>query len=403
VPLVLTPSAARNIAEGVLSAAHVAQDSVRFSLPYSALGVRAGDVVRLKGQTWRVDKVELADTIGVEAVRIEGSATSAPGARIDRRLPAPVAAEGAVFPVFLDLPLLTGEEVPHAPHIAVAAEPWPGRVAIWSAPGSDGFALNTQLWAPAIIGQMESPLGMGRSGLIDNAARFRVRLGAGSLASCSLEALLNGENLAAVGDGSIGNWEVIQFLNAVPVAPDVWEISGCLRAQCGTDAALPPVWPAGCLFVLLGPAVRQISLRESEVGLPRTYRVGPLARGYADPDAVQRVDAFWAIGRRPYRVAHLRRTESGTTHRFGWIRRTRLDGDGWRIVEVPLGEAIEAYRLIVSVAGVAVRQVDLGVPEFDYTAEMREADGVTGAYRLEVAQLSESFGPGPFRQIEIPG
>lgn len=403
VPLVLTPSAARDIAEGVLSAAHVAQDSVRFSLPYSALGVRVGDVVRLKGQTWRVDKMEVADTIGVEAVRIEGAATSAPGARIDRRLPAPVVAEGAVFPVFLDLPLLTGEEVPHAPHIAVASEPWPGRVAIWSAPGSDGFALNTQLWAPAIIGQTESPVGMGRSGLIDHAARFRVRLGAGRLASCSMEALLNGENLAAVGDGSIGNWEVIQFLNAVPVSPDVWEISGCLRAQCGTDAALPTVWPAGCLFVLLGPAVRQIGLRESEVGLPRTYRIGPLARGYADPDAVQRVDAFWAIGRRPYRVAHLRRTEAGTTHRFGWIRRTRVDGDGWRIVEVPLGEGVEAYRLVVSVAGVAVRQVDLGAAEFDYTAEMRASDGATGAYSLEVAQLSESFGPGPFRRIDVPG
>jgi hypothetical protein len=402
-PLVLTPSAARDIAEGLLTAAHVAQDSAHFHLPYSALGLRAGDVVRLKGQTWRIDRMELGETIEVEAVRVEGAATLVSGARLDRRLPTPIAAEGAVFPVFLDLPLLTGEEVPHAPHVAVAAEPWPGRVAIWSAPGTDGFALNTQLWAPAVIGQIANPLGMGRPGLIDHAARFRVRLGAGTLASCSMEALLNGENLAAVGDGSTGNWEIIQFLNAVPVAPDVWEISGCLRAQCGTDAALPPVWPAGCLFVLLGPAVRQISLRESEVGLPRTYRIGALARGYADPDAVQRVDAFWAIGRRPYRVAHLRRTAMGATHRFGWIRRTRLDGDGWRIVDVPLGETVEAYRLIVSVAGVAVRLVDLGVAEFDYTSEMRTADGATGAYSIEVAQISESFGPGPFRRIDVSG
>jgi hypothetical protein len=402
-PLVLTPSAARDIAEGALTAAHVAQDSVRFALPYSGLDMRVGAVVRLKGQTWRIDRVECADAIGIEAVRVEAAAASFQGARLSRRLPTPVVAESAVFPVFLDLPLLTGEEVPHAPHVAVAAEPWPGRVAVWSAPGTDGFALNTLLSVPAVIGRMESSLGMGRSGLIDHAARFMVRLGAGSLASCSMEALLNGENLAAIGDGAVGNWEVIQFLNAVPVAPDVWEISGCLRAQCGTDAALPPVWPAGCLFVLLNPAVRQISLRESEVGLPRTFRIGRLARGYADTRAVQRIDAFWAIGRRPYRVAHLRRSDVGSTHRFGWIRRTRLDGDGWRNVEVPLGEGVEAYRLIVSVAGLAVRQVDLAMAEFEYTAQMRAADGVTGAYSLEVAQLSESFGPGPFRRIDLPG
>ncbi len=400
-PLVLTPSAARDLAEGVLSAAQIAQDSLRFQLPYSALGLRAGDVFRVKDQTWRIDRLELADAISVEAVRVESRTTAGPGVRLARRLPAPAAPEAAVFPVFLDLPLLTGDEVPHAPHVAVAAEPWPGRLAVWTSPGSDGFSLNTQLWAPAIIGQTTTPFGMGRPGLIDHAARFRVRLGAGTLASCTMDALLNGENLAAVGDGSIGNWEVIQFLNAVPVAPDIWEISGCLRAQCGTDAALPPIWPAGCLFVLLGPEVRQIGLRESEVGLPRSYRVGSLARGYADPQIVTRIDAFWAIGRRPYRVAHLRRIDDGTTHRFGWIRRTRVDGDGWRIVDVPLGEGIEAYRLRVLRSDVAVRQVDLGVPAFDYTEAMRSADGVTGAYSLEVAQLSETFGPGPFRRIDV--
>jgi hypothetical protein len=39
----------------------------------------------------------------------------------------------------------------------------------------------------------------------------------------------------------------------------------------------------------------------------------------------------------------------------------------------------------------------------DNTPAMRLADLQPGAYRIEVAQLSATFGPGPFRAIEIAG
>ena len=41
----------------------------------------------------------------------------------------------------MDLPLLRGDEVPHAPHLAVSATPWPGTVAVHGAPADDGYAL----------------------------------------------------------------------------------------------------------------------------------------------------------------------------------------------------------------------------------------------------------------------
>jgi hypothetical protein len=53
--------------------------------------------------------------------------------------------------------------------------------------------------------------------------------------------------------------------------------------------------------------------------------------------------------------------------------------------------------------GAAVRQVDIAAPGFAYTAAMRAADGTGGGYMLEVAQLSESFGPGPFRRLDVAG
>ncbi|WP_235019480.1 hypothetical protein, partial [Tabrizicola flagellatus] len=40
-------------------------------------------------------------------------------------------------------------------------------------------------------------------------------------------------------------------------------------------------------------------------------------------------------------------------------------------------------------------------PEFTYTSTMRALDGVTGAFDVSVAQVSQRFGAGPFRKIGI--
>lgn len=399
-PLVLTTTEARSIAEAALTTVRTARDSVRFALPLSCLGLGAGDVVALAGQRYRIDRTDLGGSLGVEAVRVD--APNPPRAIPLSRRPVSAAAraEAVLFPLFIDLPLLTGEEVAHAPHVAVAAEPWPGRVAVWASASSEGFALNTVLPAPAVIGQTETALPAFRPGVIDRAARLRVRLGAGELASASVESVLNGANLAAVGDGSAGNWELVQFTDATPISRDLWELSGFLRGQCGTDMAIPPVWPVGSLFVLVTPAMRQIALRDSEVGLARTYRIASALRGYTDGSAIQRTETFTGIGRRPYAVAHLRHGPGPLGPRFTWVRRTRIDGDGWRSVEVPLGEVNEAYAVQIWQGGLRKRETVVAAPFFDYPAAMVLADGVQGVYRLGVAQISESFGPGPFRWID---
>ena len=74
-----------------------------------------------------------------------------------------------VFPLFLDLPLLKGDEVPHAPHVAVTARPWPGSAAVYSSGSDDGYALNLLVPDPATLGVLEAPLLAGPVGLIDRA------------------------------------------------------------------------------------------------------------------------------------------------------------------------------------------------------------------------------------------
>ena len=216
----LTAAEARGLTYRWLAEARVGRDVARLALPPSRLAVGAGDTIRLADALWRVDRVEQGEAAVIEATRVE-TGIYAP-ADIDEELftvrsfVAPV----PTFPVFLDLPLLTGEEVPHAPHVAVTAEPWPGTVGVWSSSTDAGFELNRIVAAPAIIGVTEIAVGRSASGPVGPwRAVARARWG-GALSSADALAVLNGANVMAIGDGSSDNWEVFQFAKADLVAPD---------------------------------------------------------------------------------------------------------------------------------------------------------------------------------------
>ncbi len=401
VELVLTAAEARGTVERWLSEARVARDGLRFALPPSAARLGAGDVVALEGGRWRIDRVERGEAAVVEAVRVEPALYRPSDAVEERVIPRPFAAPVPVLPLFLDLPLLTGAEMPHAPHVAVAAQPWPGSVAVWSSAAEDGFALNTLVAGPSVVGVTETPLLRARPGLWDRGEPLRVRIGAGALASAGMAAVLNGANAMAIGDGSADRWEVFQFADAVLVGPQTWDLSLRLRGQAGSDALMPEVWPAGSRVVLLDGAPQQIELALSARGLVRHYRVGVTARGFDDPDAVAMQVAFDGIGLRPLAPVHLRGAWAGGDLTLRWVRRTRIDGDSWASAEVPWGEEREVYLVRALVGGAVVRQEEVAVPHWTYPAAARAADGVGGAFAVEVAQLSDRFGPGLFRRIDF--
>ena len=398
--IAMTRAEGRATVERWLAESRVARDSARFALPKSKLSIGAGDVIGHQGRRYRVDRVEQTEAQIIDAVRVEAGVylpSESAGDTISLR---PYVAAVPVFPVFLDLPLLTGDELAHAPHIAVGATPWPGSVAVWSAAEDAGYELNKLIAASAVIGVTETPLAFASPGLWDRGAPLRIKLSGGTLSSASQLAVLNGANGMAIGDGSSGNWEVFQFATAQVVAPDTYEVSMRLRGQQGTDGVMPPTWPVGSTVVLLDLALVQIDLALSARGLARYYRIGGTARGYEDPNVTLRVEAFNGIGLRPYPIAHLRTTGPAAGDVVvTWTRRTRIEGDNWQVVEVPLGEDFESY-LVRIVQGSTIRgEYTCTAPTFTYSAALRVQDGVSGPYSITVAQLSSRFGPGPFRGI----
>ena len=404
-PMSLTRAEGRSMAERWLSEAGVARDSMRFALAPSRRGIGAGDVLRVdegKGvpRRWRVDRIERGAVTVVDAVRVE-SGVYRPARGIDEAAPLRAFKPAIpVWPVFLDLPLMRGDESPHAPHLAVTATPWPGQAAVWmSEEASGGYQLNTTIAARSVMGVTETPLDAARAGLWDRGPALRVRVKGGALRSANEGALMAGANLLAIGDGTAEGWELMQFSQARLVSAGLWEISHRLRGQGGTDAFMPAVWPVGSLVVLLDGNAKQVDLAPSVRNQSRHWRIGPAVRGPDDPSYRHIQQAFRGAGLRPLAPCHL--AISG--QEMSWIRRGRIAADGWEGPDIPLGESRERYLARLVRNGSVLGQAVLPEPRWSIPAALWSAAVAGGAFHAEVAQLSDEYGPGPFigRMINV--
>ncbi|QIE41652.1 host specificity protein [Rhodobacteraceae bacterium SC52] len=404
--LVLTAAEARGITERWLAEARAGRDTAKFALPPSRMEIGAGDVVQLAddagGARYRIDRSEQHGLQILEATRVE-PAIYLPGPAVEE-IPRIQTRQAAVPPtgIFMDLPLLQSDAVAHAPYIAVAARPWPGQVAVYSSSSDADYRLNTLVAGPSIVGLTRSEMARANPGIVDRGAPLRVELSDGALSSVPTTEMLNGANAMAIGDGSASEWEIFQFERAELVGPDTYDLSLRLRGQLGTDGDIPDVWPEGSMVVLLGGGLEQIDLGSSERGLSRFYRVGPASQPLSGPNFVPFEQTFQGNGLRPYAPVHLRnRVLTGGDHLLSWVRRTRIDGDIWSLVDVPLGEAAETYVVRIFTNGALRREEIIGQANWNYSAAMRASDGVAEPYNFEVAQVSDRYGAGHFGRMTI--
>lgn len=407
IAVVMTEPVAGAIAERWLSEGRVARDNLEFSLPPSDVALVPGDVFLLRTEErssyFRVDRVDEIGHRIIGAVRVEPSIYQSPVYREIAPRGQVIAEQGAVGVEFLDLPLMTGEEVPYAPHVAVTRSPWSGSIAIFSANNDYGYSLNREISHCAVMGETLDPLRAAESGLW-MPGKLRVRLQSGSLQGRSIEDVLSGANAAALRFGNTGDWEIIQFQEAELLAPREYSLRCLLRGQAGTDGTMPSEWPIGTDFILLDGAVKQIDLASAARGLQRHYRVGPSRRGYDDASYVHEVHAFAGVGLRPYRPVHLsaRRTAEGDIV-IHWIRRTRVDGDTWLGVDVPLGEEAERYHLRVLAEDMVIREFNPSAARLVYARADQLVDLAPAKLAFEVAQVSDRFGSGSYERIDFDG
>ncbi|MEZ5851824.1 MAG: glycoside hydrolase/phage tail family protein [Hyphomicrobiaceae bacterium] len=404
--LTLDSESATRIAETWLFDTWAGRERASFTLPPSRMALEPSDTVALlhDGRALPLRIVSIGDQSSreIEARSLDPS-IYVPGHAIVRAQPAPaVPASGQPLGIFLDLPVLSGNEDPDAGHVAAARIPWPGSVAFYRSPEASGFTLAAQAQRLATTGLTLDPLPPGPEGRIDHATRFRVRLDAGTLTSATALAVLSGANAAAVRSAP-GLWEVLQFEQAVLVADRTYELSRLLRGQAGTEVAMASVVSAGARFVLLDAALTPVPLTSDQIGLMLNWRYGPGALDIAHADFASATHAFSGIGRRPYSPVHIRAQRSGGDLTVTWTRRTRQGGDNWSMTDLPLGEDAELYEVDILDGPDVVRTITTPTTAITYTTVEQTTDfgGPQPAVHIRVHQVSATWGRGSARDAIV--
>ena len=232
--------------------------------------------------------------------------------------------------------------------------------------------------AAAVLGTLETPLPAAAMGLIDAHNRPLVRLlhDAMSLGDGDAEALLSGANLAAI-DG-----EVLQFERAAALGGGLFRIERLRRGLFGTDGM--GAHDAGAPFVLL-ESDRLRLLEGIEVAAGRDLHAAAI--GVGDDAAASASIAVTGRAALPYAPVHLRARfgEDGAL-RIDWIRRSRLGADWSLLVEPPLGEESERYRLLCLASdGTQLLQRETEGPGCELSPELIDAWRASGVASLRLA------------------
>jgi hypothetical protein len=413
-PVAVPPEEAERRCRRALMEAWTGRETAAFRLPPSRLALDPGDVVSLahdgRQTEYRIVSIGDADSRAVEAVRQDRANHDLPPGAPRASTPARPAVFGAPEVAFLDLPQLSEDQPAHAPLIAVAANPWPGEIAVWRSPGEDGFAFVTSLGSEASMGVLAGALPPGPASRLDLGTALLVDLASGTLESVTDLALFAGANALAV-EHAPGVWEVLQAGTAELVGPQRYRLTRLLRGQRGTEAAMATPAAAGARVVLLDEALAALPVAEAELGLPATWRIGPAALPYTDETYVATSFTPEGAGLRPFSVAHVerpwRRAREPGDLTIRWIRRSRaLVADSWTAPEVPLAEEAEAWEVEILDGPTVKRVLATTTTSVIYTAADQIADfgallGPGDALDLRIVQLSARVGRGTPKTVTL--
>jgi hypothetical protein len=381
------------------------RETASFALSPRALAHEPGDLIRLGDdpRPYRIERVTEGAVRRVEARAVEPAISSA--RPVDGRHPPnrpPPGAAGPPMAVVLNLPA-TGDSPEPLQHLAVAADPWPERVAVYRAPAEGAFVLHRLVDAPAVIGRTLSTFGPGPVWRWDRRSALEVELSGGSIASLDDAAALAGGNLLAV-LGPDGAAEIVSARDAELIGERRYRLSTFLRGLGGTEHLATRALATGMTIVLLDGAVLPLATSLAEIGQDWAYRIGPAGRDPSDPTYIELPATTTANALLPLAPvqARARRTAGGIE--LTWIRRTRLDGDGWNLVDVPLGEEIEAYAIDILAGPSVVRTIAAGTSAALYgvAAELADFGTPQSFLALRIHQLSRSVGRGRPAEVILP-
>lgn len=398
---------AERIANDWLQDARLSREQFGFGLPPSALAMEPGDIISLArangNRTIYLNKLEDAGPRMAEGQAGASEISRGVNGASLFGTPALPQVYGPPLVEFMDLPLLQASDPAHQPHIAVFAEPWPGTAAVYQTATGQSFSLVQAIEGAAILGELITPLTAGPLGRWDRGQGFECQLYTGAMQAISDLDLLAGQNLVAVRCDN-GLWELMQFGDAQLIGPNTYRLARLLRAQLGSEDAMAAGASVGARIVRINTFVERLDMDASALGLALRYRTGPASLDVGNAAFDEQVFTASGRGLRPLSPVHLRaKRQPNGDILVNWLRRTRIDGDPWEFVDVPLGEDVEAYRTDVLNGTTLLRQLPSATPQTLYELADQIADFGQPVSQLELAvqQISATYGAGTPAKVTL--
>jgi hypothetical protein len=413
-PMAVPPEEAERRCRRALMEAWTGRESAVFRLPPSRLALDPADVVTLahdgRAVPLRLVSIADAEARGIESVRQDREAHDLPPGSPRPSSLSKAVVFGAPEVVLLDLPQLTEDQPAHRPFAAAHAVPWPGEMAVFRSPSTDGFELLTTFGSRARIGTLVSDFYAGPTSRFDLGNALVIDLLSGTLESVTDLTLFGGANALAI-ESAPGTWEIVQAGVADLIAPGRYRMMRLLRGQRGTETAMANPALAGARVVVLDEALASLPIAEADLGLPWNWRIGPASRSVSDETYVAASFNPVGVGLRPFSVAHVeqpwRKPRATGDLTIRWTRRSRaLAADNWGAVDVPLVEETEAYEVEILDAATVKRVLSVTTTSAVYTAAQQTADwgamlGPGDTLDVRISQLSALVGRGAPKTVTL--
>lgn len=372
------------------------REQASFVLRPGLLALEVGDIVSLpkssSAKLFRIERITEGQSREIEARSVVPSIFEHPARNVKAVSSPRLRVAGPPLVRILDLAFVRPDGFA-LQHIAVFSDPWPGPMAVWRAEG-DGFAFLRTIEQPAMIGETLEPFGVGVTSRFDRANSILLRLGSGSLASVDPSQALAGRTAFALRRDN--GWEVLSFVFADLVAPRTWRLSKLLRGLGGQDRLGDEVIPAGAEVVFLDSGVVPLVTDINLIDAPQTYRIAAASAGHGDPSAIEVTTQARNLALLPYAPvrASARREIDGVQVSF--IRRGRIEADGWTSLEAPLGEESESYEIEILRDGVAHRVLRSNAQFAFYSSaeELEDFSSHQSHIRVRIFQMSSIVGRG---------
>jgi hypothetical protein len=150
------------------------------------------------------------------------------------------------------------------------------------------------------------------------------------------------------------------------------------------------------MIVRLDEAVQPLTSDLRDLGQTWRYRVGPALLDHSDPAFVELSATVGPDALRPLSPLSVAAMRIGGAVTISWLRRTRVDGDAWEPVEIPLGESVERYEIAIMRGTSVIRTFTTAEPMATYPAAQELSDFGAPQSRLDlrVTQMSSVVGRG---------